>query len=188
MNKFFFPSHKGQGPPHLTPYPSFPLPHFFAPTPTEVYPPHQPVSQPPPCSKAHIRDRHGHHDINVFYGQTAAVCECGRWAGAGGQAAFFASWPATTLPPAWRQALAAALVFMTAFRQLNKDTTSACRRRGALLERSVGSVRISSSRPPERQLDLGDNSWFTNPLMNYSPLQVRVSRRHDCMCHCCHRH
>lgn len=33
-------------------------------------------------------------------------------------------------------------------------------------------------------MDLRDNSWFMNPLMNYFPLQVHVSPRHDCMCHC----
>lgn len=123
---FFFPHTKVKvlHPPQPT-IPSHCL-FFPASTPNEVYPPHQPVSQPPSHSKAHIRDRHGHHDINVFYGQTAAVCEY--WGGGLG-GAFFASWPATTLPPAWRKALTAVLVFMVTFRHLRKDTASACEQR-----------------------------------------------------------
>lgn len=43
---------------------------------------------------------------------------------------------------------------------------------------------LSSSLLPEQQLDLRDNSWFMKPLMNYFSVQVPVSLRPGCMCHC----
>lgn len=54
---------------------------------------------------AHVRDGHGHHGINVFYGQAAAA----------GRLFFYAFWPSTTQPPAWRKTCTAMLGFTGTF-------------------------------------------------------------------------